>query len=447
MANKFRVVPLPGALPLVGHVHQFRHGFLDYLVAAPRHGDLAELRIGPARVLLVCTAGLAHEVLRSGQEFDKGGQFFERAKEVVGNSLTTCTHDEHRRQRRLVQPAFSKERVAGYTGQLNEEIAAMMGRWRPGSTLDITAETNGLAARMLASTVLHRYPISAAELTTVLADVDTLVAVAAKRMLLPAVLNKLPTAGNRRYEAASARLRALMTRAARATGGEAAAGADLLSILLATRDGGSGLSETEVVDQLVLFQIAGIDTTANALAWAVWLISEHPQVQQQLQAEADTVLGEEAAAGHQHLPDLVYTRQVVDETLRLYPPVWVLTRTAMRDTELDGHPVEAGTTLMISPYLLHRQPGNYPSPDEFKPGRWEPQPARAGGSFIPFGLGARRCIGEHFAYAEMVLALAALARNWQFQPGPALAAKPPKPQLAASLRPPALPIIVGSRQR
>ncbi|MBF6171751.1 cytochrome P450 [Nocardia blacklockiae] len=419
--------------------------FLDFLTTLPAHGDLVTLRVGPAEVIVACSAAAAHEILRRGEDFDKGGQFFERAREVVGNSLTTCRHDEHRLQRRLIQPAFHKQRLADYAVHMSAEFGAMSDRWRSGATVDVTAETMTVVAKILARTMFRRDTGVLGDMRQVLDDIDTLVAVAAKRMLLPAPLTRLPTPDNRRYLAASRRLRALISAAAatgRAAGGDSA---DLLSVLLTARDGDTGLSDTDIVDQLLLFQIAGIDTTATALAWALWLIGTRPDVQRRLHDEVDTVLSGAHPATHEHLPRLTYTRHVVAETLRRYPPVWILTRTAMADTTLGRYAIPAGATLAVSPYLLHHRPDLYPSPSGFDPGRWEWDRDLPAGAYLPFGYGARRCIGEHFALAELTLALASITARWRVRPTPALVERPPRPRLAASLRPPRLPMILESR--
>ncbi|BCK58129.1 cytochrome P450 [Nocardia wallacei] len=438
------VVPTaPGAVPVLGHLPRMRH-FLDFLTTLPAHGDLVTLRVGPAEVVVACTAQLGHEILRRGEDFDKGGQFFERAKEVVGNSLTTCRHEEHRRQRRLVQPAFHKQRLVDYARHMTAEIAGMSAGWQPDTTVDVTAETMTVVAKILARTMFQRAARTPGELRQVLEDIDTLVAVAAKRMVLPAALARLPTPDNRRYHAASRRLRTLIATAAtegRAAGDDAA---DLLSVLLAARDGQTGLSDTEIVDQLLLFQIAGIDTTATALAWALWLIGTRPDVERQLHAEVDAVLSG-GPATHEHLPRLIYTRQVAVETLRRYPPVWILTRTAMTDTVLGGYRIPAGATIVISPYLVHQRPDLYPAPAHFDPGRWEEDRDLPAGAYLPFGHGARRCIGEHFAMTELTLALASITARWRLRPTPTLTERPPRPRLAASLRPPSLPMLLTRR--
>lgn len=193
---------------------------------------------------------------------------------------------------------------------------------------------------------------------------------------------------------------------------------DLLSALLAARDPteGQGLSDSEIVDQVSTFFLAGSETTANALAWAICLLADHPDVEQRLQAEVDVVLGGKAAR-FDDLPKLGFTSRAVTETLRMYPPGWLLARTTTTDTHLGEHPIPAGTILLYSPYLLHHLPDLYPDHDRFDPDRWiegqhAPPPREA---FIPFAAGARKCIGDTFAVTEATLVLATVAARWHLQ--------------------------------
>jgi cytochrome P450 len=193
---------------------------------------------------------------------------------------------------------------------------------------------------------------------------------------------------------------------------------DLLSTLLTARDSteSQGLSNSEIIDQVITFFLAGSETIANALAWAIYLLACHPDVAHQLAAEADTVLGT-TAARFEHLPRLPLAGRVVTETLWMYPPAWTLARTATTDTYLGEHPIPAGTILIYSPYLLPHLPDFHPDPDHFDPDRWtdglHTGPRRE--AFIPFAAEARKCIGDTFAITEATLVLATLAARWRLQ--------------------------------
>jgi pentalenene oxygenase len=194
---------------------------------------------------------------------------------------------------------------------------------------------------------------------------------------------------------------------------------DVLSMLLtaADSDGSGGLSDEEIHDQVITLFLAGTETTAATLAWSLYLLGEHPPVAERVRAEVDATLSGRAA-GWDDIPKLHLTQRVIIEALRLYPPVWIFTRVATRDTRLGAYSVRRGMTIAYSPYLLHRSPGVYDDPDSFDPDRWLPERSTADSrdAFVPFGAGARKCIGDVFGITEAVLALAAVAGQWTVDP-------------------------------
>ena len=213
---------------------------------------------------------------------------------------------------------------------------------------------------------------------------------------------------------------------------------DLLSTLVAAYDteasgqDNRSLTDPEIFDQLTVNLIAGSETTASALSWSLYLLSQHPDVLARLQAEVDQVLTD-GPARYEQLSELPLAGRILTEALRLYPPGWLFTRTVTADTQLCGYRLQRGTAVLYSPYLLHRLDRHFPDPERFDPDRWDAQtPLDRHGSFVPFGAGARGCAGEHFARTEAVLALATIVRRWQLHP---VAKRPVRPVLAAGLRP------------
>lgn len=450
-----------GAWPLLGHGPALYRRPLSLLESLPRHGRLVRIRMGPSTVIVVCDPELTDRMLREDQVYDKGGPLFEKARESMGNGLVTCPHAEHRRQRRLCQPAFHPARLEAYADVMAEQVAGLADGWRAGETVDVMAALYGLTGRIAVQTMFGADLPVAVQYQS-LADLRTIVTGTYRRMLAPGWVNRLPTAGNRRYDHARTRLRASIGKiAADRRTREAGEGAgvsataeppatvgtparpeahadrtDLLSALLAARDDTTaagrapdGLTDAELVDQVLTFFMAGTETTASALAWALHLVAGHPEVEARLHAELDDVLGGRAAAVAD-VPDLPYTRSVITETLRMYPPGWFFTRSTAEACELAGVRLEAGTTVAYSPYLIHRLPELYPDPGRFDPDRWsradDAPPARPAirGSFIPFAAGRRKCIGEDFAFAEAVLALAAISTRWTLRPAPGARVRP-----------------------
>ncbi|MGW2372856.1 cytochrome P450 [Kitasatospora sp. NPDC001683] len=424
-------VTAPGALPLLGHAPSFIRSPLDFVAGLAAHGDLVRLRLGPLDAYVVCHPDLVHRLLTEDRTYDKGGIIIEKAREAFGNGLATCPASAHRRQRRMLQPAFHRDRLPGYAAMMAEEIADTTARWRDGDVVDVPA-----AMYRLSTAVTARCLFAAHERADSLPVHDAMDAVTrgvARRMMLPLPgADRIPTPGNRRFKRAQRNLREitrLLIADYRAAGTDHQ---DLLSMLLSARDEhGRGLSDGEIHDQVVTFLLAGMETSAATLSWAWTLLAANPAVRERLHTELDTVL-DGRPARHEDLPALPLTARIVSETLRLYPPAWILSRTVTVDTELGGHRLPAGATVLYSPYLLHRRADLFPCPDRFDPDRWLTTARPAAGTYTPFGLGARRCIGDAFGTTEAALALATIAARWTVTPS---RDRPIRPHRGSSLAP------------
>ena len=265
------------------------------------------------------------------------------------------------------------------------------------------------------ATALFGVNLDEAEIAELERSINTILTGAFQQQLLPGPLRKLPTRANRRYARANAHLNAAVHRIIDGyRSGTLGHQSSMLSLLLAARDedGVGALSDAEIYDQVKAFLMAGVDTTAWALSWACHLLAAHPDIQEQLHAEVSAVLGGRVARWAD-LPKLNLTGRVIKETLRMYPPAWVMTRTVTRDTELAGQHLPSGSTLVYSPYLLHRRADLFPEPELFRPDRWLAVGSRRPrGGFVPFGAGARQCIGNDFGLIEATLALATIADRW-----------------------------------
>jgi cytochrome P450 len=372
------------------------------------------VRVGPYSAVVVTDPELTRQMLVDDHTFDKGGFVWDTAREVAANGLATCPHSEHRQQRRLVQPTFHHSRLAGYAEIMAEEAAAAADRWRDGQVLDIPAEMTQITARVVQRTIL-RAALSPALLEEMLADVSVRFSSVYRRMLIPPVLRRVPLPGNARYTRARFRsaVGALISERSANPGDQG----DLLSALVAP-DGNAGkvtLSEEEIIDQISLFFAGGVETSASTLTWALHQLSQHPETEQRLHAEIDTAIPDRWPSLND-LTNLPFVGQVVTETLRFYPPTWILTRVANVDSSLGGHDIPAGTHIIFSPYLIHHRPDVYPEPERFDPDRWGDQAeARPRHHFLPFGYGPRRCIGDAFGFTEMAIVLAVITARWRFQ--------------------------------
>ncbi|MFI9007892.1 cytochrome P450 [Actinosynnema sp. NPDC053489] len=441
--------PIPtarGALPLVGHAWPMMRDPLGFLGSLAETGPLVRIALGPVKAVVVCDAELVQRVFLDDRTFDKGGPFTDRVREVVGNNLSTCPHHEHRRQRRLLQPAFHVGRFDAYGRTMAAQIAGLVGAWRDGQVLDVPAQMAALTTNVLTATMFSD-TLSPEELERSRQDADVLATDVLPRMMMPKALTKVPLPVNVRFERAHARLRrtveAIVT-ARRAEGGDRG---DLLSALLSGYDEESSgaertLSDHEVVDQMLTFHLAGSETTAVTLTWALHLIARHPDVERRLHAEVDAVLAGRTA-GPGDLAALELTGRVVTETLRLRSPVYILTREVTADTELGGHPLPAGTVVAYSPYPIHHDPALHPDPHRFDPDRWDPSRKPARHAFVPFSNGARKCIGDRFSLMEATLALASIVARWRLEHVPG--EEEVRPAAAAVIRPRRLRMRVTAR--
>lgn len=439
----------PGGMAVLGHALPMLRNPLQFLCSLSTYGDLVEIRVGPFKAVVVCDPDLTQQVFVNDRVFDKGGPFYDRAREVIGNALGTCAHDDHRRQRRLAQPAFHRDRLSGYSQLMAREIIAVTRAWRDGQAIDVLSETMLISTRIAVALMFGNTPLPVA-LSEIIGHVTTLATEFYVMMFLKPPLNRLPISSARRFEHARKSLRTILARLLHDRRADEAGHQDLLSILLASGDtcGASAttkkeeqvLSDAEAIDQLITFFIGSMETTGITLAWALDLLARHPDVQKRLQVEIDAF--PDRPARFDDLPALVLTQQVVTETLRLYPPVWFMTRKTTSDCHLGVHSVSAGTTLIYSPYLIHHRPDLHPDPDRFDPERWATGHTIPRHAFIPFGGGARKCIGDVFALTEATLALAAITADWNLEP---ITSQSPRPTLGAMLSPQRFTLRVTSR--
>jgi cytochrome P450 len=432
----------PGAWPLLGHVVALQRRPLALLDSLPAHGDLVEVRLGPRPAYVVCHPDLARQVLTDLRGFDRTGLVYTRVRTAMGNGLASAAHQDHRRQRLVMQPAFRREHLRGYVAVMRQEITAAMASWHDGDQIDLVEETFTLTTT-IALRALFSSQLDPAQAELLRRAFDTFLRGIYTRAVLP-LAGRLPTPGNHRYTRAVATWRTQVSDLIEAYRHTGADRGDLMSRLLAARDDeDQGLSDAELADQVAVLILAGGETTSAAVTWSWHLLTTHPDILEAVQTETDAVLGGDIA-GWDHLPRLDLTARVVREALRLYPPAWVLPRTCTRPVTLAGRTLPPGSMLVFSPYILHRRPDLYPDPTRFDPARWlTPVPGHRA-SYLPFGAGATRCIGEEFGLAEATLILATTAARWNLSPDPGT---PISPAARAVLVPKVFPVHLSARPR
>jgi pentalenene oxygenase len=430
----------PGAWPFLGHVVALQRRPLALLDSLPAHGDMVEIRLGPRSAYVVCHPGMARQVLTDLRGFDRTGLVYERVRTAMGNGLASAAHSDHRRQRLIMQPAFRHEHLRGYVAVIRQEITAAMASWHDGDRVDLVEEmftlTTTIALRALFSSQLD--PAQAERLRRAF---DTFLRGIYTRAVLP-LAGRLPTPGNRRYVRAVATWRAQVSELIESYRHCGTDRGDLMSRLLAARDDeDQGLSDTELADQIAVLMLAGGETTSAAVTWSWHLLTTHPEILAAVQSETGAVLCGDVA-GWDHLTRLDLTARVVREALRLYPPAWVLSRTCTRPVTLAGRTLPPGSMVVFSPYILHRRADQYPQPTRFDPARWLTPAPEHRTSYLPFGAGATRCIGEEFGLAEATLILATTAARWNLTLDPRTRVSP---AARAVLVPRAFPVHLSAR--
>ncbi|MCR6487323.1 cytochrome P450 [Amycolatopsis sp. OK19-0408] len=430
------VAAAPGRWPFLGHTPALlrrRSAFTDSL---HEHGEIVKLHLGPMPAYFVTSPRLAHEVLvNAGPKFRKG-VMFDKFKPFVGNGLVLSNGDFHRRQRRLMQPAFHRDRLAAYAETMRRAATELSDSWRPGEVRLIDEDLQGLAVTIvgeaLFSTELGKAAIAEARRSIYLIIQQGMI-----RALSPKFVEKLPIPGNRRFDEAIGRMQDIVVAVIRDWRTESVDHGDLLSTLLL-----AGMTDEQARDEVLTLLTAGIETTALALAWTFHELGRHADVETRVHAEVDEVLGGRPVTVDD-IPRLTYVRQVVDEVLRRYP-LWMLMRRTLEEVDLGGVRVPAGAEVIVSPHALHHDPASFPDPHRFDPDRWAPSNSAElpKGAFVPFGAGNRQCIGNRFAQNEIVITVATVAARWRLVPVPG---RPVRVKFTSAAYPDSLPMTAVPR--
>src|SRR5579884_469110 len=424
----------PRGHPILGHSLELNRDPLGFLLRCARdYGDFVPLRSGPARAFLVSDPQAIEEVFVTQHPNFIKGPGLRRSAAVFGNGLLTSEGAFWRRQRKLVQPAFHRERIAGYAPVMVAETLRRMETWQEGDVRDIHAEMMPLMLQIAVKTL---FGTEVAEAQRVADAMEVGQENFARWMGYLAMLpDWLPTPTPPSLGRAVRQLDAVvygLIRARRESGEDRG---DLLSLLLRAQDedDGTRMTDKQLRDEILTLLLAGHETTALALTWAFTLLAQHPEASARLIEELRTVLNGRPPTAEAR-PRLVYAEQVILESMRLYPPAWAVSRTALADCEIAGHSIPAGATVLMSQYVVHRDPRFFPDPETFRPERWASGFARTlpRYAYFPFGGGPRICIGNTFALMEAVLVLATIAQQFRFTLVPG---HPIVPHPAVTLRP------------
>jgi cytochrome P450 len=424
-----RAAPCVPALPVLGHLPRMRRDpLVFFLQSMIGYGDVTRVIVPRVLVHLITHPDDVRRVLQENHKnYTKQTRAYDAMRLGLGEGLLTSEGAFWLRQRRIAQPAFHKQRIAGFANAMTRAVADVAAEWRTGAarhaTIDVSQAMMALTLRVVCETLFGTDTQHRAE--DVRVSVDQLLRSFRSRITLPIdIPPSWPLPENKRLFGALKTLDDIvyeMIANRRRTLAQGASGDDLLSMFIETKDADTGehMSDRQLRDEVLTMFLAGHETTANLLTWAFYVLSTHPDVAHRLRAEANAVLGPgDRAATWADLGRLVYTRQVLQETLRLYPPAWGMSRHVVDDDVLGGYTIPAGSMVFLSAWATHRHPAFWENPEGFDPDRFSPE--RSAGrhpfSFIPFSAGPRVCIGNTFAMTEAQIMLATLVRA----AGPAL---------------------------
>jgi cytochrome P450 len=444
-----RAAPMPPGDALLGHARMFREDPLNQFARwAATYGDAVSLRIPGVNFMLVLHPdGAKHVLQTNAKNYSKQTRGYEKMRLFLGNGLVTSEGDFWRRQRRIAAPAFHRQRIEGFAGSMTRATADMLARWRDGGAaeLDVDREMMALTMRIASETLLGKDLSGEAD---TVGDALTFLTLNTNDRITRLLDTPLswPTPENRRYLAAIRSVDDILVQLLAERRRSPGEHHDLLAMLMEARDEETGerMTDAQLRDEAITIFAAGHETTSNALAWTFLLLGRHPEVAHRMYAEIDAALGDRTPT-LADLPAMPFTKNVIQESMRLYPPAWITGRRAEGDDEVCGYRVAKGTQVLVSPWATHRHPGFWEDPEAFDPDRFTP--ARSEGrpafAYFPFGGGPRICIGNTFAMMEAQLILAMISQRYRLElcPGAHVA-----PERGITLRPgPALPMRLRPR--
>jgi cytochrome P450 len=426
---------MPG-YPIIGCLPQMRNKPLELLMDAARnYGNIVHLG---SKLYLVSHPDYINYILRENHQNYVKGDNFQEMRLVIGNGLAVSEGSQWKRQRRLMQPLVHRQRLSGLVEAMGGIVAEMLENWQQkplGATIDVSQEMMKLSERMFLKALWSDDAQNETE--ELLEAWNTAFNFISDRLWAAIKLPlNIPTPQNKRMKQAIQTLDRIAYKIIRDRRQEKTDSNDMLSMLMDARDeSGEGMSDLELHDEIMTMFSAGFETTGVAMAWIWYVLSQHPLVEERLQQEVTTVLNDRIPT-FADLPQLKYTKMVVEEVLRLYPGAWVFSRNSLADDDIGGYYIPAKSMILLSPYVTHRLPSFWDNPEEFNPERFQSQKSsdRSRYAYFPFGSGSRQCIGEALAMTEMQLVVAMISQRYRLKLVPDLAVEK-KPMLTLQSSP------------
>ncbi|MFN7472571.1 MAG: cytochrome P450 [Roseiflexaceae bacterium] len=429
-------VPVLRGIPRIGHLIEMGLWPLDFLTSIQRdHPELVTVSINGGSFTLVTNPTLVEEILVTQQKKFQKDKFLKLyAKPVFGNGLLSSDGDFWLRQRRMAQPAFHRTRIAEYSDAMTRHGSASLATLSAGTWVDIHPVMMRLTLEIVAETLFGEVPSHALQqISTALEQIMHHYAGDSIVQILSQLLNRtLDTAGEVAFQQAVQSFDTVIADIIAARQQDNTPRSDLLSMFLAARDDdGAPMSSEQLRDECKTMFLAGHETTALTMSWTLWLLATHPEIQQRMADEVKTVVGKRIPT-LDDIKELPFIEQVIRESMRLYPPAWVIQRESLTDVSLgstdDPYMIPKEHDVLVSPAAMHRDPRFYPEPDRFLPSRWTPEfiAALPRYAYFPFGGGPRQCIGQQFATMEATLLLAQCMQHgrWQAHPYHRVVAQP-----------------------
>ena len=434
----------PGRLPLLGHAVPMLRNPVRFLQSVRPIGDIVRIRIGPLNIYVLNSPDLVHQVFAAEAAAYRKGRFYEKFRPYEGSGLFTTDGETHQQRKRLVLPAFHRERLKTYAELMRSIAADRCAAWTPGTPLDVCAEMYALISEVTAK-VLFGSELDSNQVANIQAWLPVFIQGMGRKVVSPAAwLDCLPTPANRRFDDAQRGLRALVEELIEAHCRKRDDRGDLLSLLVAARDPDTGepMTPAQLRDEAMTFLTAGIETVSTTLSWLYHELGTHPKAEERLVEELSDTLGDRPVA-FDDLPALPYTQSVVRETLRLHSPAWMLMRRPVGPITLGGIELPADAELLASPATLHRDPGLYQQALEFRPERWLDSDSTKP-LFLAFSTGPYKCVGDHFALTELATTVATITTRWRL-----VSASPraPREVAGAALSPDRIVMVPHQRAR
>jgi cytochrome P450 len=416
-----KVLRYPNGKMITGHTKEFQKDPLGFLKKVSSYGEVVKIRFRPFQnVYLISDPEMIQQVLVTKQKHFVKSKDFHALKTVIGEGLLTSEKETHMRQRRLIQPAFKRSHITNYGQDMIAITTDHLSKWEDGDERSITQDMMDITLGIISKTM---FSMDFKEGYSILGEpIETAMRMSVKRMR--ALLNLplwIPTKTNLEYKEAIDKLNVVLYTIIEKRRQSNERHKDMLGILMDARDDDDrgGMTDTQVRDELMTIFLAGHETTANALSWTLYLLSQHPESEKKLFHEIDSVIGNRNLVPEDFMK-LPYTQNIILESMRIYPPVFVIGREVDEDVEIGGYRFKKGDTILVSQYVMHHKPEYFPDAESFRPERFENNFVKMIPSYayFPFGGGPRVCIGNHFAMMEAVLVLATISRCFKVKLAP-----------------------------